>query len=1239
MRIPSFRTAVTALALALLSVATAPHDALATSQVVISQVYGGGGNSGATFKNDFIELHNRGNAAVSLTGWTVQYASATGSTWATTSLTGSIPAGGYYLVHEAAGTGGIVGPAPDATGIIAMSATAGKVALVSNATALAGTCPTGGAIIDFVGYGVTANCSEGSPTANLTNTTAALRGNLGCTDTDANSLDFATGTAAPRNSSTAAYQCEFTLTYNAGPNGSISGITPQTVPNGGSGSAVTAVPDAGYHFVSWSDGVLTASRTDGPITADLTVSASFAINEYTLTYNAGPNGSISGITPQTVPNGGSGSAVTAVPDAGYHFVSWSDGVLTASRTDGPITADLTVSASFAINEYTLTYNAGPNGSISGTTPQTVAHGGSGSAVTAVPDAGYHFVSWSDGVLTASRTDGPITADLTVSASFAINEYTLTYNAGPNGSISGTTPQTVAHGGSGSAVTAVPDAGYHFVSWSDGVLTASRTDGPITADLTVSASFAINEYTLTYNAGPNGSISGTTPQTVAHGGSGSAVTAVPDAGYHFVSWSDGVLTASRTDGPITADLTVTASFAINSYTLTYLAGPNGSISGSTPQAVAHGGSGTAVTAVPDAGYHFVSWSDGVLTASRTDGPITADLTVSASFAINEYTLTYNAGPNGSISGTTPQTVAHGGSGSAVTAVPDAGYYFVSWSDGVLTASRTDTNVMADLTVTASFDVNPVIVISQVYGGGGNSGAPLKNDYIELYNRGPSTVNLAGWTVQYASATGSTWQTTPLTGSIVSGGYYLVQEAAGAGVAPPLPTPDAIGTIAMNATAGKVAVVNGTLALTGTCPSGPEILDLVGYGAANCSEGSPTPAISNTTADFRKGNGCTDTNDNLADFLIAAPAPRNSASPINNCSGVLTVVIDSPGMGTVAVSPDQPSYPNGTPVQLTATPNAVDGFHFVSWGGDATGSSNPLNLIMNGDRTVIAHFAPNTPVGRIVISQVYGGGGNGAAPFKNDYVELYNRGSLAVDITGWSLQYASATGGTWSTTNLIGTIQPGRYYLIQQQAGVGTGAALPAPDAIGVINLSASTGKVALVNSGVVLVGNCPSGSNIIDMLGYGGADCSEGSSPAIAADNSTAEFRNSDGCDDSDVNSADFSLNSPAPRNSATAAHICSEWLAVDDGITSFTLGNAIPNPVRGHARIPFALPRESDVRIEVIDIQGRIAATLVEGRRPAGRHEVKWDGVGSAGALPPGMYLVRMRVAGTMLVRRVTLMR
>ena len=147
------------------------------------------------------------------------------------------------------------------------------------------------------------------------------------------------------------------------------------------------------------------------------------------------------------------------------------------------------------------------------------------------------------MLTASRTDTNVTGQYHGDGqAFAINTYTLTYTAGANGSITGTSPQTVNYGGSGSAVTAVPATGYHFVNWSDGVLTASRTDTNVTANMTVTANFAINTFTLTYTAGANGSISGTSPQTVNYGGSGTAVTAVPDTGYHFVSWSDGVLTA-------------------------------------------------------------------------------------------------------------------------------------------------------------------------------------------------------------------------------------------------------------------------------------------------------------------------------------------------------------------------------------------------------------------------------------------------------------------------------------------------------------------------------------------------------------------------------------------------------------------------------------------------------------------------------------------------------------------------
>jgi uncharacterized cupredoxin-like copper-binding protein len=493
----------------------------------------------------------------------------------------------------------------------------------------------------------------------------------------------------------------YTLTYAAGTGGTISGTSPQTVAHGGSGTSVMAVPDTGYRFTGWSDGVTTATRTDTNVTADLSVTANFAPLTYTLTYTAGTGGTISGTSPQTVEHGGSGTAVMAVANTGYDFVRWSDGVTTAMRTDTLVMADIDVTAIFAIKTYTLTYTAGTGGTISGTSPQTVAYGGSGTAVMAVPDTGYRFTGWSDGVTTATRTDTNVTADRSVTAIFAPLTHTLTYTAGTGGTISGTSPQTVAFGESGTAVTAVASSGYRFTGWSDGVTTASRTDTNVTADLSVTASFAPLTYTLTYTAGTGGTISGTSPQTVAFGESGTAVTAVASSGYRFTGWSDGVTTATRTDTNVTADLSVTASFAPLTYTLTYSAGPGGTISGTSPQTVAHGGSGTAVMAVPNAGFYFAGWSDLVTTATRTDTNVTANRSVTAIFAPLTHTLTYTAGTGGTISGTSPQTVAHGGSGTPVTAVPDAGYRFTGWSDGVTTATRTETNVTGGRSFTAHF----------------------------------------------------------------------------------------------------------------------------------------------------------------------------------------------------------------------------------------------------------------------------------------------------------------------------------------------------------------------------------------------------------------------------------------------------------------------------------------------------------------------------------------------------------
>ena len=179
-------------------IATAPNASAAPSTtVVINEVYGGGGNSGATYRRDFIELQNRGSAPVDLDGWSVQYHSA-GSTgaWQVTGLTGSVAPGGYYLVAEAQGAGGTADlPDPAITGTIPMSATGGTVALVDNSAAL--TCPDSttcqSASVDLVGYN--SAIAEGVAAPALTNTTSASR--TDAADSDSNATDFTTGTPTP----------------------------------------------------------------------------------------------------------------------------------------------------------------------------------------------------------------------------------------------------------------------------------------------------------------------------------------------------------------------------------------------------------------------------------------------------------------------------------------------------------------------------------------------------------------------------------------------------------------------------------------------------------------------------------------------------------------------------------------------------------------------------------------------------------------------------------------------------------------------------------------------------------------------------------------------------------------------------------------------------------------------------------------------------------------------------------
>ncbi|MFN2499959.1 MAG: Calx-beta domain-containing protein, partial [Pyrinomonadaceae bacterium] len=198
--------------------------------------------------------------------------------------------------------------------------------------------------------------------------------------------------------------------------------------------------------------------------------------------------------------------------------------------------------------------------------------------------------------------------------------------------------------------------------------------------------------------------------------------------------------------------------------------------------------------------------------------------------------------------------------------------------------------------------PLLVITQVYGGGGNTNAAYQNDFIEIFNRGNTTIDLSitPYSVQYAAATSAfgTNKTDINSGVIPPGRYFLIKGASSGAVGLVLPTPDATGTINLAATAGKVALVAGTTALNGvTCPGddgaspfNPNvavIADFLGYGnAANCYEGSAPLSVSGTNSNVRsliRTAACTDTNNNSKDFSnpTTAPTARNSATASAAC----------------------------------------------------------------------------------------------------------------------------------------------------------------------------------------------------------------------------------------------------------------------------------------------------------------------------------------------------------------------
>lgn len=321
--------------------------------------------------------------------------------------------------------------------------------------------------------------------------------------------------------------------------------------------------------------------------------------------------------------------------------------------------------------------------------------------------------------------------------------------------------------------------------------------------------------------------------------------------------------------------------------------------------------------------------------------------------------------------------------------------------------------------------------------------------------------------------------------------------------------------------------------------PSVYPLIGTNSfyditsGNNAEGSKAGGKYATTTGYDPvtGVGVPDVKNLIAALLgggttTAAPT-ITGFTPTSGAVGTSVTITGTNLTGATAVSFNgtaATSYTVSSATQIVATvpTAAITGTISVTTSGGTGASSGAFTVTTSGGTG-----------GTLVISQIYGGSSNAASTYKNDYVELFNPGTTAVNLSTYSIQYASATGATYTgKTNLTGTIQPQHYYLVQEATGSGI-TSLPTPDATGTIDLSGTAGRVALVSNQTLITSKTSAG--VVDFVGYG-TTASEylGSGPAPAPSTTTADLRGNGGSTNTGNNKADFTAGAPNPRNSSTS---------------------------------------------------------------------------------------------------------
>ena len=554
--------------------------------------------------------------------------------------------------------------------------------------------------------------------------------------TDSNEITFL---SSPHQDTT------YTISVLAGDNGSI--LPSNTVAvNSGDDKTFTISAETGYDvskvIVDGANVGTVSSYTFGQVAANHTISAVFSINSYTIAASTGTNGSIFPVGNVSVAYGGE-QAFTITPDDGYHV---SD-VKVDGKSKGPLStftfsqvaANRSIAVSFSKDTFTIPdtaevtlkwdptnpapdnyaiYQRAEEQTYDYSQPCWTGTGTSGIVYNLDFDTTYYFVVRAQVGALQSTDSNEITYR---AASTPTATYTISASAGANGSVTPSGSISVEHG-DGKAYAVIADVGHHVSDVKvDGVsigAVTAYTFANVTADHTINATFATDTYTISASADANGSVTPSGSISVEHG-DGKAYAVIADVGHHVSDVKvDGVsigAVTAYTFANVTADHTINATFATDTYTISASAGANGSVTPSGSISVEHG-DGKAYAVIADVGHHVSDVKvDGVsigAVTAYTFANVTADHTINATFATDTYTISASAGANGSVTPTGVVDIAHGGNQVYIFKA-DQGFHVedvqVDGKSIGAVGNYTFTDIIDDHTLLVSFSENTLFKI--------------------------------------------------------------------------------------------------------------------------------------------------------------------------------------------------------------------------------------------------------------------------------------------------------------------------------------------------------------------------------------------------------------------------------------------------------------------------------------------------------------------------------------------------